>query len=168
MKKLAFFSSLLAVLVLVSCSKEETTTAEPGTATITLNMGVNTDVTNDTTSTGGFQTNYEVDQLAGKEVTFEVDSRDLQENPVSGYSYDKLYFTSTIGSDGVVTVTVPASKDAHTVTVKFPDLELDERDTETLNGVRSYVTESVVYTKSNLTVSVWEGGAVILDNQYYN
>lgn len=167
MKKLAFFSSLLAVLVLVSCSKkEETVTAEPGKATITINLEVNSDVTNDTTSTGAPQTNYELIP-DGTVVTFEVDSRDLQENPVSGYNYDKLYYTGSV-SNGSVTVEVPASREPHNVIVRFNDLEINERDTETVNGVRSYVETPRVYTKSSLSVSVWEGASVIRDNEYYN
>jgi hypothetical protein len=166
MKKLAFFSSLLAVLVLVSCSKEETMTAEPGTASITLKMGVNTDVTNDTTASGAFQTNFE-NVPDGTVVTFEVDSEDLQENPVAGYNYDVLYFTATV-SGGVVTVDVPASKDPHNVVVRFLDLELDERDTETVNGVTSYVTSKEVYTKADINVTVWEGGAVVRHDENYN
>lgn len=169
MKKMTFAAAaMMAVAVLgTSCTKTQTTPAEPGKAMVTLHLGINTDLTNDTTYNGSTQIQYER-VPEGTVVHFVVDSRDLQENPVSGYSYDKLTSTGTVDASGNVTVELPAIATPLSAEVKFPNLELDERKERynTVTSQNEVITEKKIFTKGDESVSIWDGAVIIEEYNY--
>lgn len=164
------FAAIVMMVIAVlgtSCTKTQTTPAEPGTAMVTLHLGVNTDETNDTTYTGGVATTYE-NVPSGSIVKFVVDSRDLQENPVSGYTYDKLTYDGTVDASGDVMVELPAIGTPYDVEVKFPDLELGVKRERANNvtGNAEIITETEIFTKGDESISVWDGAVIIQEHNY--
>lgn len=164
------FAAIVMMVIAVlgtSCTKTQTTPAEPGTAMVTLHLGINTDETNDTTYNGGIMTQWE-NVPAGTMVKFVVDSRDLQENPVSGYTYDKLTYTGTVDASGDVMIELPAIATPLAVEVKFADLELDVRRERfnTVTGNDEVITETEIFTKADESVSVWDGAIIIQEHNY--
>ena len=169
MKNVIFSIFVLAVVAFASsCMKPQTTTADPGKASVTLHLGINYDETNDTSYAGNFETVYE-NVPSGTVIQFIMDSRDLQENPVNNYDYDMLTYTGTVDANGDVIVELPAIADPASVEVKFPDLELTNRydGTSALTGEDTVFTELVIYTKNNQFLSVWDG-AVLIQDHFYN
>lgn len=172
MKKLTFAAIVVMLVAMLgtSCTKVQTTTKEPGSATITLHLGVNTDVTNDTTYNGASQTQYEK-VPAGTVIHFVYDSKDLQHNPSATYAYEKITLTGTVDGNGDVMVTIPSIYKALNVDVKFPDLELDETYTRvrvpvTVPVVYEKVTKKVIYTKANHSIGVWDGAKIVQKLNY--
>jgi hypothetical protein len=149
MKNLLFAAiALLMVGAVSSCTKTQTETVEPGTANVTLHLRVN----NDETNTSNGNTIWE-NIPTGTVVTFIIDSEDLQYNPNSSYSYDDIIQTATVDANSDVTIELPAIATAYNVIVKFPDLEM----TRTYDSGGTTMTETEVYEKSDLSVSVWDG-----------
>jgi hypothetical protein len=153
-----------------SCTKMQTKTADPGSATITLHLGVNTNSYNDTTYSGAPETKYEK-VPEGTVVHFVYDSKDLQHNASATYAYEMLTVTGTVDANGDVMVTIPSIYKALTVTAKFPDLELDK----TVRRVRVPVTvpiqyevvmEKTIYTKAPVTIGVWDGAIIVQKENY--
>jgi hypothetical protein len=172
MKKLTFAAIVMMVVAMLgtSCTKMQTKTADPGSATITLHLGVNTDITNDTTYNGSSATQYEK-VPAGTIVHFVYDSKDLQHNASATYAYEMLTVTGTVDANGDVMVTIPSIYKALTVTAKFPDLELDEtyerlRVPVTVPAVYEKVTRKTIYTKANVTIGVWDGAIIVQKENY--
>jgi hypothetical protein len=169
MKKMTFAAIIMMLIAVLgtSCTKTQTEPAEPGTAMVTLHLGINTDETNDTTYNGSTATQWET-VPSGTVVKFVVDSKDLQENPVSGYAYDKLTFDGTVDASSNVTVELPAIGTPYDVDVKFPDLEADvkrERANVFTGNTETY-TESEIFTKADEAVSVWDGAIIIQEHNY--
>lgn len=169
MKKMTFAAIVMMLIAVLgtSCTKTQTEPAEPGTAMVTLHLGMNTNETNDTTYDGTVDTLYET-VPAGTVVKFVVDSRDLQENPVSGYAYDKLTFDGTVDASSNVTVEVPAIGTPYSLEVKFPDLEADvtKERANVFTGNPEIYTESKIFTKPDESVSVWDGAIIIQEHNY--
>jgi hypothetical protein len=169
MKKMTFavITMLIIAVLGTSCTKTQTEPAEPGMATVTLHLGINTDETNDTTYNGGFMTQWE-NVPSGTVVKFVVDSRNLQENPVAGYAYDKLTYDGTVDGSGDVIVELPAIGTAYDVDVKFPDLEVgikrERYNTVTTND--EVITETEIITKGDEAISVWDGAIIIQEHNY--
>lgn len=159
---------LLLVAVLgSSCTKEQTARKEAGTSTVILYLGVNTDLTNDTSYTGGFMTTYEA-VPQGTEVRFVIDSEDLQTRSNNSFTYDDLTYVGTVESAGKVMVELPASVDGMNVEVKFTDLWLQERSERRNNttNLDEVITEDVLYTKGDETLTIYEGATVIREFNY--
>ena len=168
MKNVIFSVFVLAVVAFASsCTKPQTTTAEPGSASVTLHLGINYDETNDTSYAGNFERIYE-NVPAGTMIKFVMDSRDLQENPVNNYNYDLLTYTGTVDANGDVMVELPAIADPANVDVKFPDLELMYKynGTSALTGEDTVFTEMEIYTKNDQNISVWDGAILIQEHNY--
>lgn len=169
MKKLTFavITMMMIAVLGTSCTKTQTEPAEPGTAMVTLHLGINTDETNDTTYNGGFMTQWE-NVPSGTMVKFVIDSEDLQENPVAGYAYDKLTYTGTVDGSGDVMIELPAIATPLNVDVKFPDLELEIRRERynTVTGNNEVITETEIMTKGDESVSVWDGAIIIQEHNY--
>lgn len=168
MKNLFFAAvAFLMVGAFASCTKTQTTVAEPNTAMVTLKLEVNNDMTNDTTYNGSTQTQYET-VPAGTTVQFVVDTRNLQLNPVSGKNYEVKTYTATVAAGGLVTMELPAIGDPVNYTVKFADIELMEK-TEFYNTLTSRTEtqeESVIYTLSDKTITVFEGAELKREYTY--
>jgi hypothetical protein len=172
MKKLTFAAIVMMVVAMLgtSCTKMQTKTADPGKATITLHLGINTDVTNDTTYNGSSQTQYEK-VPAGTVVHFVYDTKDLQHNASASYAYEMKTVTGTVDANGDVMVEIPSIYKALNVVAKFPDLELDETYTRvrvpvTVPIVIEKVTKKVIYTKANVNIGVWDGAIVVQKENY--
>jgi hypothetical protein len=168
MKNLFFAAvAFLMVAGFASCTKTQTTVAEPGMASVMLTLEVNTDMTNDTTANGNFQTQYEF-VPAGTTIQFVVDGSDLQLNPVAGKNYEDVIYTADVTSNGMVMIELPATVNPTTVTVRYPDLVLTEI-TDQFNattGNMEKVMEEVLYTRSNSTISIWDGATIIREWRY--
>lgn len=163
----AALASMAIAVLGTSCTKTQTTPAEPGKAMVTLHLGINTDLTNDTTYNGGSQIQYE-NVPSGTVIQFVIDSEDLQENPVSGYAYDKLTSTATVDGSGNVSVELPAIATPLNVEVKFPDLELDEKKERynTVTSQNEVITETKIFTKGKEDISIWDGATIIQEHNY--
>lgn len=164
------FAAIIMMVIAVlgtSCTKTQTEPAEPGTAMVTLHLGINTDETNDTTYNGGAMTQWE-NVPSGTIVKFVVNSMDLQENPNTTYAYDKLTYDGTVDASGDVMVTLPAIATPLSVEVKFPDLELEVRKERlnTLTGNNEVITETEIFTKLDASISVWDGAVIIQEHNY--
>jgi len=164
------FAAIVMMVIAVlgtSCTKTQTEPAEPGTAMVTLHLGINTDETNDTTYTGAFMTQWET-VPSGTMVKFVVNSEDLQENPVAGYAYDKLTYTGTVDASGDVMIELPAIGTPLTVEVKFPDLELGVKRerVNAITGNNEVITETEIFTKGDESISVWDGAIIIQEHNY--
>jgi hypothetical protein len=176
MKKLFFAATLMVAVALIgtSCTKTATTPAEAGMGELTLNMQLNTDESNDVVSNGQAIPNgkkaYENNFPSGYMVQFIVDSKDLQENPVAGYTYDKLIYTGTVSSDGKVTMSLPASRIPHNVEVHYPDMELTRTwELQPSFGLaKRDTTETRIYERATETFSIWEGSMLIKDDILYS
>lgn len=174
MKKLTLSAGLLlaAGLCMTSCKKEQSVVAEPGKAMVTLQMGINTNTTNDTLPNGSVQDQYEKLPV-GTTVHFIMNSEDVQRKTVGGYDYDQLTYTADVDADGNVVIELPAvNKQSADVDVKFPDLELTETYWETTtstNGTTSRTAKerTTVYKKGDMTISVWDGAKLIKEDVNY-
>ena len=95
-------------------------------------------------------------------------SENLQENPVSGYAYDKLTYDGTVDASGDVMVELPAIGTAYDVDVKFPDLEvgIKRERYNTVTGNDEVITETEIVTKGDETISVWDGAVIIQEHNY--
>lgn len=168
MKKIALIAGGITLIALAACKKEEQVTVEPGMASVKMNIVVNTDETNDTIYDGSYEVQYELLPNATP-VAVEYDSRDVQLNPKPGYTYANVTETATIGTDGMLNVTVPATTDAHNITLKFQDLEL----TRTFNGVSGLTgddtvfVETRIYERTDVVVSVYDGASVLMEDIEY-
>jgi hypothetical protein len=172
MKKLTFaaIALLLVAMLGTSCSKVQTTTAEPGSATITLHLGINTDVTNDTAYNGASETQYEK-VPAGTIVHFVYDTKDLQHHVDTNYTYEKMTITGTVDANSNVMVTIPSIYKALSVDVKYPNLELDETYTRirmpiTFPVVYEKVTRKTIYSKATHAIGVWDGAIIVQEQNY--
>lgn len=174
MKKSTIAAIAMIVAVLgTSCTKLQTKAADPGKAMLTLNMELNTNEANDTLSNGNPSPTkkWENNFPSGFMVQFIIDSKDLQENPIAGYTYDKLVYNGTY-ANGKVTVELPAISIPHNVEVKFPDLELTRTYRLGATGSPSYperdTTVTRVYTKGMETYSIWNGAMLVKDHVMYD
>ena len=91
------------------------------------------------------------------------DTEDLQYNPNTSYSYDKIIRTATVDANSDVTIELPAIADPYNVTVKFPDLELPR----TYSTGTTTTTETEVYEKSDTSVTIWDGAQEFRTETYY-
>ncbi len=168
MKKLFFgAAAFMVVAAMASCTKTQTKTADPGTASVVLHMGINTDLTNDTTYNGSYQMQYE-NLPSGTVVQFVGNTRDLQENPIAGYSYKDVVYTGTVDANGDVAIEIPAIANPANIEVKFPELELDKKTERynTVTGSNEVITTKQIYTRQDANISVWNGAKIVREYNY--
>lgn len=124
--KTVFYTALLAV-ILVSCSKDEletSTTPQPGTCIVSGNVKANLNTANDTIPPGGIQ--YE--NVNGSNITFVVNSADLEIHPDANFEYEMLSYTTTI-NNGTYSIELPAISRPYSVGVileefNYPEMSL--------------------------------------------
>jgi hypothetical protein len=170
MKKLTFAAIVMMVVAMLgtSCTKLQTKTADPGKATITLHLGVNTDITNDTNYIGSPVTQYEK-VPAGTVIHFVYDTKDLQHHVDTAYTYEMKTITGTVDANSDVMVEIPSIYKALTVTAKFPNLELQQTYTRPIAAnplLTEKVTKPVIYTKGNVAIGVWDGAIIVQKENY--
>jgi hypothetical protein len=152
-----------------SCTKEETTTAEPGTGMISLELEVNNNEANDTLAS------TDTDELvpAGTVIQFTMDTRDYQLNPDGNYNYEMKTWTATVDDQGMVSISLPAiSKDAD-VTVKYPDLSLTKTWRIGIQGSntnpRRDTTATKIYERADDVYTIFDGADIkVLDGNLYS
>ena len=173
MKKtlLGIMSFAALSIAVVSCSEEEQTPLEPGTATVSGRVEANLDEANDTLSNGTPETKLEAIP-EGTVITFVVNGMDLDHDPDPGYNYKDKNFTATVGSDGTYSVDIDARETPFDVTVKFDDFAADvvrwsnDPGDTTANGMPATITEREVFMKGDETVTIWDGATIVRDFDY--
>lgn len=122
-KQLFFILSLSGLFFISSCSKEEITptiSVANGNAVITGEVLCNKNTTNDTNEFGGYKLQYE--NIQSGKIVFHINGKDLQPDPVSGYTYQDVIVEASINSDGTYAVELPCRKMSTQVTVMFSDV----------------------------------------------
>jgi hypothetical protein len=162
MKKLTFAVAVLFCIAVIgtSCTKEQTTTAAPGTGMLSLELRVNNNEANDTLNS------VNDDELvpAGTVIQFTMDTRDYQYNPDANYNYEMKTWTAVVGNDGMVSIELPAVSDDATVTVKYPDLSLTKTErigfnNSPFNPARD-TSYTVIYERSDDNYTIYDGADV--------
>ena len=161
------FLSIFAIasLAMLSCKKTESAVpAEPGTATIQGVIRAPLDLGNDTTSAGVFINGYNNEFApAGTQITAIVDTEDLQKDPQSGFTYEKLKFTTTVGANGDFSFTnIPCYATTIPVELRFNDFTASQSQFDPSNNP----SQDKIYTLSDKTVYVYDGGTVIKEYDY--
>lgn len=168
---LGAFAVATMLLAMASCKKETQTPLEPGTATIMGLVEANLNEANDTLSDGTGEDQWEL-APSGTTITFSIDSRDLDPSPQSGFTYKELLYTAQVGADGMYTVSVPAYERPINVDVMFNDFTANVTEWGTdpgdtlANGRPATVQNRYSFSKSNESVSVYDGAVVVLDARY--
>jgi hypothetical protein len=169
MKKLTFAVAVMFCIALIgtSCTKEQTTTAAPGTGMLSLELRVNNNEANDTLNS----VNDNELVPAGTAVQFTMNTKDYQLNPDANYNYEMKTWTATVDANGMVSIELPAISKASSVTVKYPDLSLTKTEriglpNSTINPRRD-TSYTVIYERNDDNFDVYDGADVkMLDLLY--
>ena len=140
MKKFLFFAASLVSLA--SCSKEELVAPPIVQSTmITGSVMANLDYTNDTTSTGSYQTTYE-SAPAAVALTVTYDSEDLERHPDPNYNYQEIHMSTELGANGDFSIEVPTIAAGLQVEIRVEDFYYDRKvwDYSTSPATKSTVT----------------------------
>ncbi len=165
MKKLFFSIALAGIFIISSCSKEEirpSTSVANGKAIYSGQVLCNKNVTNDTNEFGRQEIQYEF--IDSGKIIFHIDGKDLQPDPIAGYTYQNITVEADINSDGTFAVELPCRKKGTAVTVMYTDVigtytYLDrDRDNELVKK-----TSEEIFGRSATTLSIAPG-----DNQKLN
>lgn len=167
MKKTILTVIVVSGIALTSCKKTESATpAEPGTSNISGMVEAPLDLSNDTLPDGTYVFNSMPEVVNSGNLTFIVNSKDLDHNPDPAYTYQKLSFSAAI-SGGKYSIDVPAISKPLTVDVYADDF----------NGVQrqfiaakpdSVVIESGKFYVGSMTVSNVTKGSKRVHNIMYN
>ncbi|MDA0741835.1 MAG: hypothetical protein O2862_07955 [Bacteroidetes bacterium] len=125
MKNFLFFAASLAILA--SCSKEEL--VAPSIVQSTIIHGsvmANLDYTNDTTSSGGYQTTYET-APAAVALTVTYDSEDLERHPDPNYDYQEIHMVAELGANGDFSIEVPTIAAGSQVEIRVEDFHYNRK-----------------------------------------
>lgn len=123
MKKLFFSIALAGIFIISSCSKEEirpSTSVANGKAIYSGQVLCNKNTTNDTNEFGRQEIQYEF--IESGKIIFHIDGKDLQQDPIAGYTYQNITVEADINSDGTFAVELPCRKKGTAVTVMYTDV----------------------------------------------
>ena len=168
MKKITFSAIVMIGIAVfgISCTKTQTTTADPGSGMITLELEVNNRESNDTL------TSVDTDELvpSGTVVQFVMNTADYQENPDPNFNYDNKTWIGTVDGSGMVSMSLPAISDNATVTVKFPDLSLIRtwRLPASGNLLARDTSNTRIYEKADEVYTIFDGADVKVLQLMYN
>ena len=173
MKKsiIGMFTVAAVVAGVVSCKKEEQTPREAGSATVKGMVEVNSNLANDTLSDGSYDLKWE-NVPSGTKLTFIIDGYDLDPNPDPSFNYKKELYSTSVGSDGSYSVSLPAYETPITADVRFDDIEVDVIDygtdpaDTTANGNPATVTTRTTFSHPNTSVTIYNGAVIVEDFQY--
>jgi hypothetical protein len=136
-----FILFVTACLILFSCSDDElitSTTPNPGTCIISGNVKANLNTANDTIIIG--QINYE--NVNNTNITFVVNSEDLEIHPDENFEYEMLSFTTQV-INGEYNIELPAISRPYNVDVILEEFNYDQQFLYyDANLDSSYVTSS--------------------------
>tara|TARA_B110000902_G_C14224843_1_gene556600 strand:+ start:209 stop:709 length:501 start_codon:yes stop_codon:yes gene_type:complete len=125
MKKFYFFAASLAFLA--SCSKEDL--VAPSIVQSTMISGsvmANLDYTNDSTSSGSYQTTYET-APAAVSLTVTYDSEDLERHPDPNYDYQEIHMVAELGANGDFSIEVPTIAAGLQLEIRVEDFYYDRK-----------------------------------------
>jgi len=176
MKKKFIFISIYSIL-LFSCKKDEldtTTVKEPGICVVSGDIQANYNTCNDTSSAGNFNTTF--DNVDGINITFVINSRDLERNPSNSFEYEDLSYTTQI-NNGKYTIDLPAISTPYNAELYFDSYNYNQTScvTSDIWNDSVWVSSTVYYDNStnyNLgTVNISnivEGGSIVKNFTYTN
>jgi len=170
MKKLTFAVAVMLCIAVIgtSCTKEQTTTAAPGTGMLSLELRVNNNEANDTLNS----VNDNELVPAGTVIQFIMDSEEYQYSPDANFNYEMKTWTSSVDASGMVSIELPAIAEDATVTVKYPDLSLTKTERigfngSTINPARD-TSYTVIYERADDNYTIYDGADVkALDLLYF-
>ena len=147
MKNILF--TIIIAVSLLSCKEEIETSSlnEPGICVVSGKVKANTDMTND-----GNSAVYE--NISDANITFLVNSSDLQIHPDENFEYEMLSFTTSI-IDGEYTIELPAIARPYSVQVLFEELNIWQINSYWDNSQSDYIQYSTetFYTCNPQTLS---------------
>lgn len=152
----------IAAIALTSCKKDEPATSELGEATITGNVWADLDQTNDTQN-GVYIQNLNPEGVVGMQVSVEINTQNLAQNPIGGYDYEVRTYTATTDAAGNYTLVLPATDDAFSVTLQFQDI-YTTRTVLGEDGVTG-ISENVKVTLGNQSATIYSGATIAKQNQ---
>lgn len=155
---------MFGALIAVSCKEEEpeNTPAVEGMATYKGTMFVNSNLPNDTTSTGAPQTQWEK-VPAGTKITLSINAIDLVSNPDFSYDYGTRTFSATTDANGNYSISVPA------INGSTYDVVLDDFKIDVLTGYQNnqpVFDEDQLQSYGSTGVSLTTGQTKIQDFYY--
>ena len=155
--------SLIAVLFLSNCKKEDDTTTSEAmtTAIIKGKVFANLNTANDTTSGGVYQLNLEI-APKGTKIIAVVNAADLVANPIAGHTYEDITFETTVDANGEYSITVDAIAKNANYTIKAEDFIYDQ----TVPDVTGTKTERKVYTAADQTTTIVKNNTKVIDITY--
>lgn len=173
MKKNLIIVAILSV-VLYSCKKDElvTTVKGPGVCVVSGDVQANYNTCNDSTSTGSPMTT--LDNVSGVNITFVIDSRNLDRTPSDDFEYEDLSYTTHI-NNGTYSIELPAISTPYTVQVYFDSYNHNQTSCVTnseWDGMAwitstEYTASSVNYSLSQMNISDVVDGSSIVRNFTY-
>ena len=132
----------LVALIFISCGDDEETPAVVnGSAKITGVAKCELDLSN---------TEREY-VPAGTKIIATIDTEDLVNSPDANVTYPERTYTTTVGANGVYTLTIEANAKTVTVDITASDFEYDQIQADTITRVRK------VYSYAPSTVTVIDG-----------
>ena len=156
MKKLFFSLALAGIFIISSCSKEEitpSTSVANGKAIVSGKVLCNKNTTNDTTEFGRSKLQYEF--IESGKIIFHIDGKDLQQDPIAGYTYQNITVEADINSNGTFAVELPCRKKGTAVTIMYTDVidtytywDLDKNNQYTVKKTREEIFEHGTMTYS--------------------
>lgn len=156
MKRKIFAALAISAIAFVGCKKEEPVApSEPGSATISGTLWADSNVDNDTDQVGWFLFKPET-AISGATVTAIIDGYDLDPTPDGTYNYPEMKYTTTIGSGGAYSITVPCYNESIQVELRFNDFTGNQ-----LSGGQNSTVK--YYMGGSQYVDVWNGAVVIND-----
>jgi hypothetical protein len=156
MKRTIFSIMAIGAIAFTSCKKDDVDSTEVGSATINGNVWADLNQTDDTDGNGLYIQALNPEGVDGMQVSIELNTANLVQSPEPGYTYDKEVYTTTADANGDYTLTIPATEEGFTVTLKFGDVHTT-RTIFATDGV-STITEDVEVTLANQTQFVFAGG----------
>lgn len=136
-----FLLFVIACSIFCSCSEDEiltSTTPNPGTCVVSGNVKANLNTANDTIILG--QINYE--NVNNVNITFVVNSEDLEIHPDENFEYEMLSFTTKV-INGEYNVELPAISRPYNANVILEEFNYDQQFLYyDVNLDSSYVTTS--------------------------
>lgn len=149
----------VSAIALTSCKKEEATTTELGSATITGTIRADIDQTNDVNNAGLYIENLMPENVEGMTVKVTVDTKNwVQASDQNGYAYDKKVYTATTNAEGVFTLTIPATEAGYYVDLEFEDVNGVTRKMFTSDG--SELTENSTISRNDASVYIYSGATL--------
>ncbi|RLD47995.1 MAG: hypothetical protein DRI94_13175 [Bacteroidetes bacterium] len=156
--------SLIAVLFLSNCKKDEDTTTPEAmtTAIIKGKVFASLNTANDTTSNGFYQLNQETAPV-GTKIIAVVNAADLVVNPIAGHTYEDITFETTVDANGEYSITVDAIAQDANYTIKAQDFIYDQTVMDVYPATK---TERKVFTAADQNTSIVKNNTKVIDITY--